>query len=40
LQYGGLAVQSIEKRDYPVVQCMVYLDAVMFIAINFLIDPL
>jgi ABC-type dipeptide/oligopeptide/nickel transport system permease component len=33
-------VQSIYNRDYPVVQCTVFLAAVMFIAINFLIDLL
>jgi ABC-type dipeptide/oligopeptide/nickel transport system permease component len=37
---GRLAVQSIYNRDYPVVQCTVFLAAVMFIAINFLIDLL
>jgi len=35
---GRLAVQSIYNRDYPVVQCTVFLAALMFIAINFLID--
>ena len=37
---GRLAVQSIYNRDYPVVQCTVFLAAVMFILINFLIDLL
>ena len=37
---GRLAIQSIYNRDYPVVQCTVFLAAVMFIAINFLIDLL
>ncbi len=35
---GRLAVQSIYNRDYPVVQCVVFLSAVMFIALNFCID--
>jgi peptide/nickel transport system permease protein len=35
---GRLAVQSIYNRDYPVVQCTVFLAAVMFIAINFAVD--
>src|SRR5262249_38707475 len=35
---GRLAVQSIANRDYPVVQCTVFLAAVLFIAINFAID--
>src|SRR6266508_3561671 len=35
---GRLAVQSIYNRDYPVVQCTVFLAAVMFIVINFMID--
>jgi peptide/nickel transport system permease protein len=35
---GRLAVQSINNRDYPVVQCTVFLAAVLFIAINFLLD--
>ena len=37
---GRLAVQSIYNRDYPVVQCAVFLSAVAFIVINFLIDLL
>jgi len=37
---GRLAVQSIYNRDYPVVQCTVFLAAVMFIAINFAVDLL
>jgi peptide/nickel transport system permease protein len=37
---GRLAVQSINNRDYPVVQCTVFLAAVMFIAINFAVDLL
>ncbi|MBI3827630.1 MAG: ABC transporter permease [Candidatus Rokubacteria bacterium] len=35
---GRLAVQSIYNRDYPVVQCTVFLSALMFIAINLAID--
>ena len=35
---GRLAIQSIYNRDYPVVQCAVFLSAVMFIVINFAID--
>jgi ABC-type dipeptide/oligopeptide/nickel transport system permease component len=35
---GRLAVQSIYNRDYPVVQCTVFLAAVMFIVINFFLD--
>jgi len=35
---GRLAVQSIYNRDYPVVQCTVFLAAVMFIIINFAVD--
>ena len=35
---GRLAVQSIYNRDYPVVQCAVFLWAVAFIVINFAID--
>jgi len=37
---GRLAVQSIYNRDYPVVQCTVFLAAVMFIIINFAVDLL
>src|ERR1700675_3712210 len=35
---GRLAVQSIYNRDYAVVQCTVFLAAVMFIVINFFLD--
>jgi peptide/nickel transport system permease protein len=35
---GRLAVESIRNRDYPVVQCTVFLAAVLFIVINFAID--
>src|SRR5437867_1727853 len=34
---GRLAIQSIYNRDYPVVQCVVFLSAVLFVALNFLI---
>ena len=37
---GRLAVQSIYNRDYPVVQCTVFMAAVMFIVINFAVDLL
>jgi ABC-type dipeptide/oligopeptide/nickel transport system permease component len=37
---GRLAVQSIYNRDYPVVQCTVFLAAAMFIVINFAVDLL
>jgi len=35
---GRLAIQSIYNRDYPVVQCTVFVSAVLFIVINFCID--
>jgi peptide/nickel transport system permease protein len=35
---GRLAIQSIYNRDYPVVQCAVFLSAIMFIVVNFAID--
>jgi ABC-type dipeptide/oligopeptide/nickel transport system permease component len=35
---GRLAIQSIYNRDYPVVQCTVFISAVLFIVINLLID--
>jgi ABC-type dipeptide/oligopeptide/nickel transport system permease component len=35
---GRLAIQSIYNRDYPVVQCVVFLSAVMFIVINLCVD--
>jgi ABC-type dipeptide/oligopeptide/nickel transport system permease component len=35
---GRLAVQSIYNRDYPVVQCTVFLAALMFVVINFFVD--
>ena len=37
---GRLAIQSIYNRDYPVVQCTVFLSAAAFVAINFAIDLL
>ncbi len=37
---GRLAIQSIYNRDYPVVQCTVFLSAAVFVAINFFIDVL
>ncbi len=37
---GRLAIQSIYNRDYPVVQCTVFLAAAMFIVLNLLIDLL
>ncbi len=37
---GRLAVQSIYNRDYPVVQCAVFVSAVVFIAVNFCVDVL
>jgi ABC-type dipeptide/oligopeptide/nickel transport system permease component len=37
---GRLAIQSIYNRDYPIVQCTVFLAAVLFIVINFCIDLL
>ena len=37
---GRLAVQSIYNRDYPVVQCTVFLAALMFIVLNFFLDLL
>jgi len=37
---GRLAVQSINNRDYPVVQCTVFVAALLFIVINFAVDLL
>jgi len=37
---GRLAIQSVYNRDYPVVQCVVFLLAMMFIVINLAIDVL
>ena len=35
---GRLAIQSIYDRDYPVVQCTVFLAALMFVVINLCVD--
>jgi len=35
---GRLAIQSIYNRDYPIVQCTVFLSAVVFIVVNFAVD--
>ena len=35
---GRLAIQSIYNRDYPVVQCVVFISALMFIVVNLAID--
>jgi peptide/nickel transport system permease protein len=35
---GRLAVQSIYNRDYPVVQCVVFVSALVFIVVNFCVD--
>jgi peptide/nickel transport system permease protein len=35
---GRLAIQSIYNRDYPIVQSVVFLSALMFVVLNFLID--
>lgn len=35
---GRLAIQSIYNRDYPIVQCTVFVSAVLFIVINFCVD--
>lgn len=35
---GRLAIQSIYNRDYPVVQCTVFLSAAIFVVINFCVD--
>src|SRR6058998_1003325 len=37
---GRLAIQSIYNRDYPIVQCAVFLSAIVVIVINFVIDLL
>src|SRR5881396_2375216 len=37
---GRLAIQSIYNRDYPVVQCAVFLSAILFIVINLTLDVL
>ncbi|MBI2156620.1 MAG: ABC transporter permease [Candidatus Rokubacteria bacterium] len=35
---GRLAIQSIYNRDYPIVQCVVFLSALVFIVVNFCLD--
>jgi ABC-type dipeptide/oligopeptide/nickel transport system permease component len=35
---GRLAIQSIYNRDYPVVQCVVFLSALLFIVINLSVE--
>ena len=35
---GRQAIHSIYNRDYPIVQCVVFLSALVFIVINFVID--
>jgi ABC-type dipeptide/oligopeptide/nickel transport system permease component len=35
---GRLAIQSIYNRDYPVVQCTVFLSALVFIIVNFAVE--
>src|SRR5947207_1078813 len=35
---GRLAIHSIYNRDYPVVQCVVFLSALVFIVIHFAIE--
>ena len=35
---GRLAIQSIYNRDYPVVQCVVFISALIFVVLNFLIE--
>jgi ABC-type dipeptide/oligopeptide/nickel transport system permease component len=35
---GRLAIQSIYNRDYPVVQCVVFLSALLFIVINLTVE--
>jgi peptide/nickel transport system permease protein len=37
---GRLAIHSIYNRDYPIVQCVVFLSALVFIVINFAIEIL
>jgi ABC-type dipeptide/oligopeptide/nickel transport system permease component len=37
---GRLAIQGIYNRDYPVVQAAVFIAAVFFVAINFVVDLL
>jgi ABC-type dipeptide/oligopeptide/nickel transport system permease component len=35
---GRLAIQSIYNRDYPIVQCVVFLSALVFVVINFFVE--
>jgi peptide/nickel transport system permease protein len=35
---GRLAIQSIYSRDYPIVQSVVFMTAVMFVVLNLLVD--
>ena len=37
---GRLAIQAIYARDYPVVQCVVLLSAMLFVVVNLAIDAL
>jgi peptide/nickel transport system permease protein len=37
---GRLAIQSIYNRDYPIVQCTVFLSAAAFVVVNLFIDVL
>jgi len=37
---GRLAIQSIYNRDYPVVQCVVFISAALFVVVNFAVDML
>src|SRR5262249_49681178 len=37
---GRLAIQGIYNRDYPIVQASVFVAAVFFVSINFLVDLL
>src|SRR5207247_8978248 len=37
---GRLAIQSIYNRDYPVVQCVAFISAALFVVINFAVDML
>jgi glutathione transport system permease protein len=37
---GNLAVQSLQSRDYPMVQGVVLLVSIMFIASNLMVDLL
>jgi peptide/nickel transport system permease protein len=37
---GRLAVQAIYQRDFPVVQAVVFLFALIFVAVNLIVDLL